>query len=135
MPLANPITMSSLVKGSPATNAASKADKATVHPVQILDGPLPTAVAAGRPALLVGLLILRFGSLVEDPVSTLKSALPIVAAVQIAYAVLCLPAAGSLPGKASRKPRPGDKRKTDTTGPSPVSVSSGTLSANRLHQC
>lgn len=123
MPLVNPITMSSLVKGPPSTTAATMASKPALQPVPIFSDPLSRTIATARPALLVALLILRFNSLMKDPVSTLKTALPVVTVVQVAYAIFCLPVAGSQLAKVAKKPRPGDKKKTEQGGPNQASVS------------
>ena len=63
---------------------------------------------------------MRFPALVADPVPTMYgSLLPAIAALQIAYAVLCLPPAGSQSAKPPRKPRPGEKKRSgsETSGP------------------
>ncbi|KAJ6440283.1 phosphoethanolamine transferase PIGF [Purpureocillium lavendulum] len=121
MPLVDPVTMSrTLAKGS---SAPSPQKEAAIGPVAVLDTPVARPFALARPAALLALLAVRFGALVEDPVPTLKSALPVVVAVQAVYAVLCLPVAGSQHSKAARKPRPGEKRKAgDGAGPNPISV-------------
>lgn len=127
MPLVDPLTMSA-AKGPSSPNAIVKAAKApAVSPVPLHDRPLSRTVAAARPALLVALLALRFGRLVEDPVSTLTTALPVIAAVQSTYALVCLPVAGS---QASRKLRPGDKKR-DLTGPNNITVRHQPLTLQR----
>lgn len=123
MPLVDPVTMSStLAKGSLTQVVESKV-KAALHPVPVFETSLAKGIAFARPAALLGLLALQFSALVAQPVSTLQSALPVVAAIQAVYAVLCLPVAGSQQGKATKKARPGEKKKSDATGPNPISVS------------
>ncbi|XP_044717176.1 GPI biosynthesis protein family pig-F domain-containing protein [Hirsutella rhossiliensis] len=114
---------SAVTKGplAPTTEAKAKAP-AAVHPIPVLDTPLAKGLSFARPALLLGLLAARFDALVSDPVSTLWSALPVVAVIQAVYAVLCLPGAGSQLAKAARKPRPGERKKNDMTGPDPIST-------------
>ncbi|KGQ07396.1 Glycosylphosphatidylinositol anchor biosynthesis protein 11 [Beauveria bassiana D1-5] len=97
----------------PGPEAAEAKPKILLHPVPVYDSPLAKGVSVGRVAVLLGLLAWQMDNLVADPVSTLWRALPVVAAVQAVYAVLCIPPAGS-PGKAGKKPRPGEKaRKND----------------------
>jgi len=61
--------------------------------------------------------------LVKNPVPELQIGLPIVAAIQVAYAVVCLPAAGSQQAKPARKTRPGERKKQESTGPNLVVTS------------
>lgn len=122
MPLIDPVTMSStLVKGSSTQGADTKTSDA-IAPVPIIDTPLSKGIAFLRPTLLLGLLTLRFNTLVADPVSTLQLALPAVAIIQIAYAIICLPVAGSQPAKVAKKSRPGEKKKAEANGPNAISV-------------
>lgn len=109
---------------TPATTADDQPKPSTINPIALVDTPLSRGIAAGRPALLLALLALRFSSLVEDPVAELQGALPVVAVVQCVYAVACLPVAGSQAAKGTtRKPRPGERtKKVDATGPSPITV-------------
>ena len=47
-----------------------------------------------HPLLIVTLLYFRFGALVRDPVSGLRSSLILLAGLQISYVIACLPVAG-----------------------------------------
>lgn len=79
---------STVRKGPLARASEAKAKPAaTMHPIPVLDTPLAKTMSLARPALLLGLLAARFESLVRDPVATLWSALPALAAIQAAYAV------------------------------------------------
>lgn len=89
--------------------------------VPLLSNPAAVPAAIAHPLLLAGLFFWRFNALVTDPVSTLQTALPVVAAIQVAYAVLCLPVTGSQGAKAPKKPRHGDKKKADGS-PNTLSV-------------
>lgn len=122
MPLVDSVSMSSPTVTKPAAEAKANAPAAVVHPIPVLDTPLAKGVSLARPALLLGLFAARLDALISDPVSTLWSALPVVAAIQAVYAVLCLPGAGSQLAKPARKTRPGERKKNDTMGPNPVSV-------------
>ncbi|KAJ3956435.1 Glycosylphosphatidylinositol (GPI) anchor assembly protein [Colletotrichum tropicale] len=115
MPLVDHVTMSSPMK------AASDAGKSKdgLHPVHALPSPAAQLVRHVQPVLLSGLFVAQFSSLVADPVRTLTNALPVVAVIQIVYAFVCLPAAGSQASKGIRKPRPGEKKKVESTGPNP----------------
>lgn len=61
-----------------------------------------------QPAILLSAYYFRFNALVADPVHTLLHSLLPVALLQVAYAVVCLPAAGS---NMAKKLKPGEKRK------------------------
>jgi phosphatidylinositol glycan class F len=112
----------SSTKGQLASAVDTKT-KAPVQPISILDTPAASAISLARPIVLVGLLALRFNALISDPVSTLQTALPVVAAIQVSYALLCLPALGSHHVKGARKTRPGERKKAaDTSGPNSVFV-------------
>ncbi|CAH0018461.1 unnamed protein product [Clonostachys rhizophaga] len=107
-------------KGQLASAVETKI-KAPVQPISILDTPAASAISLARPVVLIGLLALRFNALISDPVSTLQTALPVVAAIQVGYALLCLPALGSHHVKGARKNRPGERKKaSDTSGPNSI---------------
>ncbi|CCF37377.1 GPI biosynthesis protein family Pig-F [Colletotrichum higginsianum] len=116
MPLVDTVTMS-----TPSSKVASDAGKPKdgLYPVHPLTSPVAQVVRHVQPVLLSGLFLAQFGSLVADPVPALYSSLPIVAAIQVVYAFVSLPAAGSQSAKPSRKPRPGEKKKAENTGPNP----------------
>ncbi|RDA89680.1 hypothetical protein CP533_3359 [Ophiocordyceps camponoti-saundersi (nom. inval.)] len=102
----------------PSSTAAAKA-RVSIDTIAIHDTTLARVISIARPGLLLVLLAVRFQALVMDPAGTLWSALPVVAVMQIVYAVVCLPAAGS---KATRKARPGERKKSSTGGPGRVST-------------
>lgn len=81
--------------------------------VRTLPSPNAQALRYAHPALLLALFVARFNALVADPVSTMQSALPVVFALQAAYTIVCLPAAGSQQqGQGgAKKLRPGEKKK------------------------
>lgn len=114
------------MSSTPARGSLAPATEAkgidALSPVSVVDSPLSKSIVLGRPVLLFALLYLRFHALVADPVSTLRQALPAVAVIQSLYAVVCLPVAGSQNGKAARKPRPGEKKKSDATTSNAISV-------------
>jgi hypothetical protein len=124
MPLVDPITMSSALARGPLAQAIDSKPKTTIAAVPTYNNALSKGVSFGRVAVLLGLLAARFNELVAEPVQTLQSALPVVAAIQVAYVVLCLPAAGSQQAKAVKKPRPGEKRKAEASGTSSLAVCS-----------
>lgn len=107
-----------------ATAAAAQPAKTAfaVPAVPLLNSPAASAVAVAHPLVLAGLFAWRFNALVADPVATMRTTLPVVAAIQAVFAVVCLPVAGSQAAKALKKPRPGEKKKADG-GPSALSVS------------
>jgi phosphatidylinositol glycan class F len=112
---------SASVKEGTAAGTETK-PKAALAPVPVIDSPLSKSVALSRPVLLLGLVALGFDALVAEPVTTLQLALPAVAFIQTAYAIICLPVAGSQTAKVIRKPRPGEKKKADSTGANTISV-------------
>lgn len=114
--------MSSALAKPPPAPATDSKPKVTVAAVPTFDNALSKGIAFGRVAVLLGLLAAQFNDLVAEPVLTLQSALPVVAVVQVAYAVLCLPAAGSQQAKAAKKARPGEKKKPEQAGTSSVVV-------------
>jgi hypothetical protein len=125
MPLIDPVTMSaSMAKGSVSQAAAKeKDDSPALQPIQVRETPLAQAARHGFPALLAALFLYQFHTLVADPVSTMWTALPVVALLQCGYAVVCLPVAGSQSAKPAKKPRPGEKKKpADGAGPNAVVV-------------
>ena len=145
MPLVDPVTMaSSIAKGatSQAQKATSKTTSTTassskdaspqLHPIPTKQTPLAQTARHALPALLGGLFLVRFRALVDDPVATMSSTLPLTAALQVAYAVICLPVAGSQntpsgsSGSARKGPRPGEKKRSagEGAGPSRVAVRS-----------
>ncbi|KAK2807243.1 hypothetical protein FQN50_005530 [Emmonsiellopsis sp. PD_5] len=81
-------------------------------PISILSSPAAQTYAHLHPFLLLALFGLRFRALVDDTTATLTNSLPLLAALQAVYAVLCLPAAagsgtggeaGSTSGSASAR--------------------------------
>ncbi|KAM0555033.1 hypothetical protein ACHAPJ_006381 [Fusarium lateritium] len=98
-----------VVKSAPAQQPAPKAD---VPAIPLVNSPAALPASVAHQLLLAGFFYWRFDALVADPVSTLQTALPVVAAIQAAYLMLCLPPAGS--SATNKKPRPGEKKKSDT---------------------
>ncbi|KAI0102746.1 GPI biosynthesis protein family Pig-F-domain-containing protein [Nemania sp. FL0031] len=120
--------------------AKSKETDAPTQAVRTIPTPEAQALRHAHPAILLSLFALRFRALVADPVSTMQSALPVVLALQAAYTIICLPAAGSQGAKAHRKLRPGEKKKgtPEVAGPNLavttlVAVVLSTVSAGALH--
>jgi GPI ethanolamine phosphate transferase 2/3 subunit F len=105
------------------TTVTQKGPSSPLHPIALHDDATAKLLANARPAALGALLLLGFGPLVADPETALQYSLPLVAAVQVAYAVICLPVAGAQHTKSGKKSRPGEKKKTDASGPNPVVVS------------
>ncbi|KAM7203699.1 Translin [Rhypophila sp. PSN 637] len=91
------------------TDKGAAAQAQFLQPISLRQTPLAQSARHVFPALLATGFLVRFNALVADPVSTMKTALPAVVALQLAYAVVCLPVVGSQQGKPARKPRPGEK--------------------------
>lgn len=83
-------------------NASAQAPppKPPAPAVSILPGQLARVYSFAHPVLLLALLAVRFGKFVEDPVGELLGDLPVLAGLQMLYAVLCLPPAGAPSSKA-----------------------------------
>lgn len=122
MPLVDSVTMSAPAS-SKAASDAGKPKENGLHPVHALASPAAQVVRHLQPVLISGLFLAQFSSLVADPVRTLQNSLPIVVAIQVVYAFVSLPAAGSQSARPSRKPRPGEKKKVESTGPNIFIVS------------
>ena len=138
--MVDPATMSSTITKRAAAQAQATAPKASsaatqntaapttaaqLQPVQTKQTPLAQTARFALPALLAGLFLVRFRALVADPVSEMSIALPMTAALQAGYAIVCLPVAGSQNAKPARKPRPGEKKRPgagESGGPSAVAV-------------
>lgn len=127
MPLVDPVTMSAAVAMGSSAQAADSKPKGTMAPVPVFNTPLAKGISFGRVAVLLSLLALRFDALVKDPASTLQTSIPVVALLQVAYAVVCLPVAGSSISKVGKKARPGEKKKAEGSVPGAIAVSSRVL--------
>lgn len=96
-----PKMASTTTPASPVNTPASSnqgqapAGKPSAPPINILSGHLAQAYSLVHPALLLGLCILRFESLVADPVKELLKDLPWLTLLQFFYIMLCLPPAGT----------------------------------------
>jgi hypothetical protein len=117
VPLIDPVTMSST---SPANAPVSF--KASL-PVDLLPTDLARIISKAHPALLLSAYYLRFPALVADPVPTLLKSLFPLALIQIAWAVICLPAVGTS-SKPVKKAKPGASKKTMEVSSSKSLVSS-----------
>ncbi|KAI2625814.1 GPI biosynthesis protein Pig-F [Hypoxylon sp. NC1633] len=104
--------MSSPAGKDHASEASRPKDEQTLtQAVRIIDSPQAQVIRHLHPVLLLSFFLIRFNALVADPVSTMSSSVPVVAIIQAAYAILCLPAAGSQMVKPVKKLRPGEKKK------------------------
>lgn len=116
-------TMASAVpKGQLAAASESPKPTPTVQAIATLDTTASKLLSSARPALLLALLAGRFHAFVEDPVSELQAGLVVLGVLQVTYAVVCLPAAGSQQAKPARKQRPGERKKHDSSGPNLIVV-------------
>ncbi|KAI9850514.1 MAG: Glycosylphosphatidylinositol (GPI) anchor assembly protein [Thelocarpon superellum] len=106
---------------STVTTSAPVVERAS--PVEVLNTDLARLATHVHSALLLTAYYLGFQYLVADPVEALWISLPVLAAVQIAYAVLCLPAAGPAGAKTPKKPA--SRRKS--------SAANGSLNTKIVH--
>ncbi|KAL8294885.1 hypothetical protein RB600_000722 [Gaeumannomyces tritici] len=140
MPLRDPVTMSPsapeakskkdgsaaalVAPAATATSSSSSVGVGSSH--DAASGPLGY-VAASIPALQIQIFAVFFSQLVQDPVATMgRSMLPIMVIIQVAYAVLFLPVAGS--SRSQRKTRPGEKKKAGPAGSEPNIIMAALLS-------
>ncbi|KAF2965670.1 hypothetical protein GQX73_g7876 [Xylaria multiplex] len=120
--------------------AKSKETDNLTQAVQTIPSPEAQALRHAHPAIVLALFAVRFRALVADPVSTMQSSLPIVLALQAAYTIVCLPAAGSQGTKVFKKLRPGEKKKAGSEAAGPniavttiVAIVLSIVSAGALH--
>lgn len=126
MPLVDPVTMSpTATKTVKAQSVSGKPnDPPQLHPVHLNSTAASQAARHVLPVVVASLFFASFKYLVADPVPTMTASLPVVALLQVIYAFLCLPAAGSGSSK-NRKHKPGEKKKAgDGAGPSFIIVRS-----------
>lgn len=123
MPLVDPVTMTSASSSSKASSVSGKSvEPSPLQPVHLHSTAASQAARHVFPVAIAGLFLAGFSHLVADPVPTMWASLPVVALLQIVYAALCLPIAGSVSGK-NKKQRAGDKKKAgDASGPNVVIV-------------
>lgn len=120
MPLIDPVTMSTPSATAGAAQSSKPADsEAATKPVPILPTSQAQIVRHAHPVLLGAFFYARFGALVEDPITTMWSSVPVVLAMQVAYTILCLPPAGAQAMKPAKKLRPGEKKKSAADGAGP----------------
>ncbi|KAI0143940.1 GPI biosynthesis protein family Pig-F-domain-containing protein [Hypoxylon sp. NC0597] len=119
MPILDPVTMSSPVGKGKAGEISKPNGETPTHAIRIIASSQAQVVRHLHPVLLLSLFLLRFNALVADPVATMSSSIPIVVAIQAAYTITCLPAAGSQTAKPAKKLRPGEKKRagSESTGP------------------
>lgn len=82
-------------------------------PVELLQNQYAPLYTHVHPVLLLSLVSFSFGHLVQDPISTLLAAVPIVALLQAIYCVVCLPSTGH---RTAAPPKPGQKKKAVKPG-------------------
>ncbi|KAJ4396088.1 Glycosylphosphatidylinositol (GPI) anchor assembly protein [Gnomoniopsis smithogilvyi] len=109
---------SSISKAPKAPSSASgkTTESPQFHPVPINPSAASQAARHVFPVLLGALFYAAFGRLVADPVPVMWASLPVVALLQVLYAFICLPMAGSGGTGKTKKQRPGEKKK-DGSGP------------------
>ncbi|KAK3946025.1 glycosylphophatidylinositol anchor phosphoethanolamine transferase [Diplogelasinospora grovesii] len=128
MPLVDPVTMSSsltkTVKPTQASEVKDGKDSSPVvvrlRPVELQQTPASQAARRAIPVLIAAVYLVRFSALVADPVAWMKTTLPQIAILQVAYVLLCLPTPGAAQKPAAnRKLRPGEKKKPEAGGSNP----------------
>ena len=89
-------------QGTQHSSTQAPAPKPPVPPVNINNSSSTARIYSfAHPTMLVALYSIRFPSLVADPVNRLLNDLPLLAILQIAYVMVCLPPAGSAPSTTS----------------------------------
>lgn len=121
-----------------AKQASAQGDaQPALQPIPTNPSPLSQAARHVHVVLLLALFYLSFNGLVLDPVSSMTKTLPAVIAIQAAYALVCVPVAGSQSTKASKKLRPGEKKTVaEGTGSNVIVVSAlGLVNPSRCFSC
>lgn len=84
---------------NPSSNPKQQQQQRQFHPpITVLPTPAARIYSHLHPLVIISLYGFRFHALVQDPVATLWSLLPVVAALQSLYVMFCLPAAGGTMG-------------------------------------
>ncbi|EAS34847.3 glycosylphosphatidylinositol anchor biosynthesis protein 11 [Coccidioides immitis RS] len=102
---------------SPSIPSRRKQQSSSSQAVSMLSSPAAQTFAHIHPLLVLSGFAIRFQALVDDPVSALAGLLPAVCAVQAAYVIICLPAAGK-DGLGKEKGKSGHKRRAGAAGSS-----------------
>ena len=89
-----------------STTAASRPGLARQAPVDVRNTPTAKLFTHLHPVCLLALLYAGFDALVTDPVQALFGSLPLLALVQVTYAINCLPVAGLDEVVAAKKTTP-----------------------------
>jgi phosphatidylinositol glycan class F len=118
--------------GPPSTPTAP-AEKPSALPINILPSPVARIYSVVHPALLLTLCATRFEALVEDPTKELLSTLPWLALIQISYAVICLPPAGSTPSTESSASSPAEGKTSPRLPSGPSGARHGKASKRKQH--
>ena len=124
MPLVDAVTMPSPSDASAAAKPRpprpSSPGKATgaaltapeLRPIAVNDTAASRALRYSQPAAVAAVFAYAFPALVADPVAALGLLLPVTAAAQLAWAVVCLPPAGAAAARAkAARARPGEKKR------------------------
>ncbi|OJJ67860.1 hypothetical protein ASPBRDRAFT_160478 [Aspergillus brasiliensis CBS 101740] len=118
-PPPSPLTTNSASSAPPDTST-----KPAAPPVHILPTQLATIYSYIHPAALLSAFAARFPALVNDPVSEMAQQLPLLALAQVAYVMICLPAAGSSDSTTTNTPT-SPSTPTTTASSNASSTSSG----------
>ncbi|KAF4308020.1 GPI biosynthesis protein Pig-F [Botryosphaeria dothidea] len=100
----------------------SSSPTSSSKPIETLNTDIARIYTHIHPFLVVSIFALQFNGIVEDPVSSLFNALIPLSVLQVVYAILCLPAAGSSSSKSSGTRRKGAGGKAEAGVGSKVST-------------
>jgi phosphatidylinositol glycan class F len=127
--------MASSPSPPPPANASAQsttqgpATQPSAPPVSIVPSQLAKAYSFVHPVLLLALLATRFQALVADPVTELLNSLAPLVLLQLIYAIICLPPAGTIKHHASETVSPGGSVESDEKKKPAASASSGSAPA------
>lgn len=110
-------------KAAPAAPAPVVSSTSNSKPIETLNTDIARIYTHIHPILVLSVFALQFNGIVADPVSSLFNALIPLSALQVLYAILCLPAAGSSSSRSSGTRRKGAGGKADSAIRGKVSVS------------
>ncbi|GME43972.1 Recombination hotspot-binding protein [Neofusicoccum parvum] len=106
----------------PAPVASSSPSSSSSKPIETLNTDIARIYTHLHPFLVVSIFALQFNGVVADPAASLFNALIPLSVLQVVYAILCLPAAGSSSSKSSGARRKGPGGKAEAGVSSKVST-------------
>ncbi|KAL1615121.1 Glycosylphosphatidylinositol (GPI) anchor assembly protein [Diplodia seriata] len=111
---------------------SSSAPASSSKPIETLNTDIARIYTHIHPILVVSIFAVQFNGIVADPVPSLFNALVPLSVLQVVYAILCLPAAGSSSKSSGGARRKGASGKAEAGIGSKVSVGASIRSLSTL---